>query len=471
MTGKPHSSNRREFLRHGALAAGAAAFAPSLQGLVARAGAAGPAVQRSPGATTAGLRAELGEGGYGPLVQAGPELSLPAGFQYAVLSMAGRPMSDGHPTPNAFDGMAAFPLPNGNIRLIRNHENRDHPLDARVKGDPARAFDGRAGGGCTSLEVRVLPDGTRGLVRDFVSLNGTIVNCAGGPTPWGSWLSCEESTEGRAHGWDREHGYIFEVPASAEDEVEPVPLKAMGRFVHEAIAVDPATGIVYETEDRIMAGLYRFIPNRPGALRDGGRLQMLAVTGRRNYDASRGQTVGRRLPVTWLDIPHPDPPAAYDTSAVFSQGFAQGGARFTRLEGCWYGDRSIFFHATDGGNAGLGQVWRYRPAGKQAGELALVFESPSVDVLDYPDNITVSPRGGIVICEDGGGEQFIRGLTRDGRIFDFAKNLLGPDEFAGACFSPDGRTLFLNVMGSTRDAGPSLGQTFAIWGPWGRGAL
>jgi secreted PhoX family phosphatase len=198
---------------------------------------------------------------------------------------------------------------------------------------------------------------------------------------------------------------------------------------------------------------------------------MLALPGERNYDASRGQRVGRRLPVTWVDIPRPDPPSAYDTAAVFSQGFSQGAARFTRLEGCWYGDRSIFFHATDGGDAGLGQVWQYRPDGADAGGLTLVFESPSADVLDYPDNITVSPRGGVVICEDGADDQFVRGLTRDGRIFDFARNLVSGDEFAGACFSPDGQTLFVNIMGSTRDAGPSLGQTFAVWGPWEQGAL
>jgi secreted PhoX family phosphatase len=92
-------------------------------------------------------------------------------------------------------------------------------------------------------------------------------------------------------------------------------------------------------------------------------------------------------------------------------------------------------------------------------------------VLDYPDNITVSPRGGIVMCEDGAGDQFIRGLTRDGRIFDFARNLLNRTEFAGACFSPDGRTLFLNIMGSTSDAGKEKGVTLAIRGPWTDGAL
>lgn len=460
--------DRRDFLRRSARAAGVALVAPSLMGLVARSRGVLPETSDAP----AFRRAGLGEGGYGPLRAAGPELELPEGFTYTVLSRNGKPMSDGTPTPGAFDGMAAFALPNGNIRLIRNHENRDRPHEARVKGDPAKAYDARAGGGTTSLEVRVRPDGTPELVRDFMSLNGTIINCAGGPTPWGTWLSCEESVEGPAEGWSEKHGYIFEVPASAESEVTPVPLKAMGRFVHEAVAVDPETGIVYETEDRLIAGFYRFIPTTPGRLADGGRLQMLAVEGRPNLDTADGQRVGAVLPAIWVDIENADPSIAWDeTAAVFSQGFTKGGARFARLEGCWYGDRSIYFHSTNGGDARVGQVWRYRPTAADRGDLVLVFESPSPDVLNYPDNVTVSPRGGIVICEDGGGVQHLRGLTREGAIFDFAKNVLNPTEFAGACFSPDGRILFVNIMGSTLDAGTAEGRTLAIRGPWERGAL
>jgi hypothetical protein len=461
-------TSRRDFLRSSAHVAGAAFIAPSLHGLVARSrGILPPNRDAAPY-----RRAGAGEGGYGPLRNAGPELALPAGFTYTVVSKAGKPMSDGNPTPNSFDGMAAFPLPSGNIRLIRNHENRDPAFASRVKGDPATAYDAKAGGGTTSLELRVAADGTPELVRDFVSLNGTIVNCAGGPTPWGSWLTCEESTEGKANGWEQEHGYIFEVPAASEGPVTPVPLKAMGRFVHEAVAVDPGTSIVYETEDRLVAGFYRFIPTKPGALAEGGRLQMLAVEDDPNRDTSSGQTVGEVLPAIWVDIPNPDPRGTWgDTSAVFAQGFDRGGARFARLEGCWWGDGGVYFHATNGGDAKVGQVWRYRPTAADRGELVLVFESPSPEVLDYPDNVTVSPRGGIVICEDGGGDQYLRGLTPEGAIFDLGRNLLNQDEFAGACFSPDGRILFVNIMGSTRDAGDSLGVTLAIRGPWERGAL
>jgi hypothetical protein len=382
-------------------------------------------------------------------------------------------MSDGSPTPGAFDGMAAFGMPDGTIRLLRNHENRDAPLTAHVKGDPSFAYDARAGGAVSTLEIRLGASGAPELVRDFISLNGTIVNCAGGPTPWGSWLTCEESVSGRATGWGQEHGYIFEVPSAANDEVKATPIKAMGRFVHEAVAVDPRSGIVYETEDQQTSGFYRYRPRRRDSLAEGGRLQMLAIRDRPGYDTATGQVVGRWLPVTWVDIDDADPAGrAIHPLTVYRQGTAKGGARFARLEGCWYGDGSIYFHSTSGGDAQVGQVWRYQPGSWFRGDrLVLIFESPSPEILDYPDNITVSPRGGIVICEDGGGDQYLRGLTPGGELFDIAKNVLNQTEFAGACFSPDGNLLFVNIMGSTRDGGPDGSCTVAIRGPWERGAL
>jgi len=420
------------------------------------------------------LAAGEGEGGYGPLQPAGPELALPAGFTYRRFSVMGTPMSDGRPTPSAHDGMAAFALPNGNVRLVRNHEipGLATPELLTVAGDPLKGYDPGGQGGTTSLEIKVMPDGDRRLVRDFVSLSGTIMNCAGGPTPWGSWLSCEETTQGGPP-LRQPHGYCFEVRARANEEVRATPLKALGRFVHEAVAVDPATGIVYETEDQSRAGLYRFIPDQPGLLAAGGRLEMLGIAGAPNSDLSNSDpsqavVVGQPLPVTWFDIADPDPDDAEENpSAVFEQGDAQGAARFRRLEGCWYGEDSIYFTSTSGGAAGLGQVWQYQPAAGVDGQLTLVFESTEAACLDGPDNITVSPRGGILICEDGGGEQYLRGLTAAGKVFDFALNRITQREFAGATFSPDGQTLFVNIQGDIVNPG----MTFAIWGPWGRGAL
>jgi secreted PhoX family phosphatase len=182
--------------------------------------------------------------------------------------------------------------------------------------------------------------------------------------------------------------------------------------------------------------------------------------------------VGRTREVIWIDIEDPDPADADQYPlVVFAEAFRMGGALFSRLEGCWYGDGSIYFNATDGGNASAGQIWRYTPRETGGGELTLLFESPSHEVLSSPDNITVSPRGGLLICEDSVAP-FIRGLTQEGKIFDFARNIFNGREFAGVCFSPDGRTLFVNIQGDTSVGGPgNLGMTFAIWGPWERGVL
>jgi hypothetical protein len=302
--------NRGSFLRHAALYGGGAVLAPSLAGLAACADQArlgGPAVRR----------ADLGSGGYGPLASSRdcPEPALPAGFRSVKLSQAGMLMSDGVTTPNAFDGMAAIAGPGGSVRLVRNHEIRDNPANSIVIGDPAPAYDARAGGGTTTLEVRVRPDGTPELVREFASVNDTIVNCAGGPTPWGSWLTCEEATAGALQGWSREHGYVFDVPAGADGLTPARPLRALGRFVHEAIAVDPASGIVYLTEDRSFvtgsasspgSGFYGFLPDCPGDL-SAGRLQAPALKDRAT--------------------------AASDPAAVFREGLSKGATIFQRLAG------------------------------------------------------------------------------------------------------------------------------------------
>jgi secreted PhoX family phosphatase len=464
--------SRRDVVRQLFAVAGAVVGGSPLSGLAARLAIA----EGRPSSHS--LTAGIGEGGYGPLGDAGEELALPRGFRYAVLGVEGSPMSDGAVTPHAHDGMAAFRLANGNIRLVRNHEDRTRPPTAVLAGSAARAYDTLAGGGTTSLEILVRPDGSPELVRDFVSLGGTFANCAGGPTPWGSWLTCEETTEGETQGFLRDHGYVFEVPADAEEQVTAVPLPALGRFIHEAVAVDPRTGIVYLTEDHSVAGFYRFIPRRQGLLSEGGWLQMLAIDNRPKYYTAVGQRVGERRAVHWVDIEDPDPEAAEtNVMALYEQGLARGGATFSRLEGCFYGAGRLYFHATNGGDAGFGQVWEYRPRRGDRGELRLLFESPSADVLNRPDNIVVSPRGGIVICEDNGERCYLRGLTRGGKIFDFAMNQRDDGEFAGATFSPDGRTLFVNIQGDTRGPGASpsttrrLGRTLAIWGPWRRGAL
>jgi hypothetical protein len=505
MPSRSRDVSRRQFFTRSAAAAATGAFGGGLfQALVARS-----ALAESDG---------HGRGeGYGPIRPAGDELALPRGFQYSVVSTEGDMMDDGFPAPKAMDGMATFPLANGNILLIRNQEDAEAASRLRPRppgstsstagilngilsthyGPRAYAYDTYAGGGTTSIEVE--PRGLRRRVGEHWSLVGTLRNCAGGPTPWGSWLSCEETLEVRSStGFDQEHGYVFEVPVDTApgQPSAPVPLKRLGRLAHEAVAVDVRTGIVYETEDQgDTSGFYRFVPetkpNRPGDLAGtAGRLEMMKVGGVANYEAAVGQTLGAPLPVSWVLVANPDPTppsvvvGGVTMSAVYKQGLDAGGAVFRRLEGCWYAGGKIYFISTNGGNMGFGQVWVYDPT---AETLVLVFESPGVDVLDGPDNITVSPSGGIIMCEDAGSAQYLRGISPAGEVFDFARNLHSTVEFAGVCFSPDGQTLFVNIYGRSTvrttqpyksplqiPVGPEKREralTLAIWGPWAAGPL
>ena len=410
--------------------------------------------------------------GYGPLSPVAdgttglPLLHLPPGFRYVTFGWTGDPLDGGLVTPAWHDGMAAFPAANGLVRLVRNHELRDGVAFA-----PRPLYDPNGGGGTTTLDF---DPATGELAGAHASLTGTAVNCAGGPTPWGSWLTCEETVLGPGGDPDYElpHGYIFEVPADGAAGATAEPYRAMGRFVHEAIAIDPATGIVYETEDQRAAGLYRFLPEQPGNLAGGGRLEMLAIDGAPGYDTRTGQTAGTWHPVTWAPIADPDP-TEIASDSLYRQGIAGGAATFARLEGIWHGGGRIYIVSTSGGDADAGQVWEYDPAGER---ILLLFESPGTDVLDMPDNITVSPRGGLVLCEDGPTENYVRGLTLDGGIFPFAKNnvvlegernAIAGDfrdrEFAGAVYSPAGDWLFVNVQ--------TPGITCAITGPWANGPL
>ena len=404
-------------------------------------------------------------------------LSLPKGFEYNVIGRVKSVMSDGRPTPAAHDGMSTFKV-RDQLRIVRNHEvtGGKIPVAGTAIGN-GNHYDETAGGGTTTL---IIDPKTRTVVRDFVSLSGTLTNCAGGPTPWGSWISCEETTLGptvrtdakgvKTGGYPKPHGYCFEVSAAADTNGTPVPLKAMGRFEHEAVAVDKK-GAIYMTEDLDPCGFYRFIPRKKGKLHEGGTLQMLSLAGKPRYDTRTGQVAGTRFEANWVTIDDPDPAEAdVDRSAVSKQGHAKGAAIFIRLEGCCADKKGrIFFTATSGGDKKAGQIWMYERKDRDSGYLTLLYQSDNKDVLFMPDNICLRPKSDLLfVCEDGDypdmeSKNFLRVLTSDGKMADFARNVstqFPRSEFAGSTFSPDGKTLFVNLQ--------TAGATFAIWGDWDR---
>jgi secreted PhoX family phosphatase len=421
--------------------------------------------------------------GFGELIPAATQntgetfLALPKGFQYKVLGKVGGKMSDGNKTPASHDGMACFQVGN-ELRLIRNHEVANGKLPRPGVAIGPNPYDETTAGGTTTL---VINPKTLEVIKDFVSLSGTLINCGGGRTPWGSWISCEETTLGQAirsnkignptGGYPKPHGYCFEVFASANASVKPVPLKAMGRFKHEAIAVDQNTGIIYLTEDSESAGFYRFLPKHNQHLAEGGMLQMLKIKEKDAFDARYGLKTGQRFAASWVTVDNPDPVAAdLDESAVYKQGLEEGAATFARLEGAYSDEHGrIYFASTSGGDNRGGQIWRYEPDGKEEGTVMLIFESPSREILDMPDSICLRPNSDLLfICEDsdysgvnGTPESYLRILSPNGKMVDFAKNIANgfeTSEFAGSTFSEDGKTLFVNLQ--------AVGATFAIWGDW-----
>jgi uncharacterized protein len=413
--------------------------------------------------------------GYGPLVR-DPRgiLDLPRGFHYRILSREGRPMQSGQgPAPSRFDGMGSFRR-RSRTHLVRNHECSPGAPHRVPTAGLDTTYDPTAHGGTTNLVL----DDLR-TEQEYVSLGGTAINCSGGITPWGTWLTCEE-TEDRAgdNGYSKDHGWVFEVdPYDNRRNADPQPLEAMGRFMHEAVAVDPATGHLYETEDAFsgapLGSYYRFVPDRPlggyGSLRAGGTLQALHVPGLEDLSTVRetGTTFGG---IEWLDVP--DPLAT--TEPVRAQDYGKPITRGQKLEGAWWGeaDHSAYFVSSfavpEEGSAGShdGQVWRYDPRANTL-TLEVIFDGgpQADDTYERPDNMCVSPYGGLMICEDSGGENYMVGTTSDGEPFLFARNRqqTAPGEtgeLAGVSFSPDGEVMYFNVY--------DPGTSFAVTGPWSR---
>ncbi len=409
----------------------------------------------------------LNVGGYGELV-ADPDgiVDLPAGFSYRVLSREGDRLTGGGVVPGCHDGMAAFSALFWGDYLIRNHEI--NPEDAEEDGTVTVAqpkgltYDPDGAGGTTTLVVN------RGrLLSHRISLAGTLDNCAGGPTPWGTWLTCEENTDTLS----KPHGYVFEVDPWRGGN--PEPIRAMGRFEHEAVAFG-RDGTAYLTEDtgEPYGLIYRYQPRYRlrgrGSLHAGGTLMGMRVEGV-SSDLSEITQAGTILPVKWVEIPNVDP--GDEDAPTREQGIGKGATPIQKAEGAWRGrDGSIWFTASYAvgptpedpedwptANAHSGQIWKYDPR-KDKLELVAIF--PVGVSYDGPDNITVGPHGFAVACTDGDGENFLLGISEDGKVWPLARRASATnDEFAGATFSPDGRTLYVNIQ-----AVPAF--TLAITGPW-----
>ncbi|MGL4574248.1 MAG: alkaline phosphatase PhoX, partial [Burkholderiaceae bacterium] len=320
---------------------------------------------------------------------------------------------------------------------------------------------------------------------------------------WGTWLSCEEVALDAASIFGKRHGFVCEVPADPA-QTSGAAIVGMGRFAHEAVAVDPASGIVYMTEDdRNVSALYRYVPNNPGgglgALAQGGTLQAARVVGRPNMSLLTPQ-LGEIYALEWVTIGDPDkgrrfvsvPNSTGTGSGPFAQAWEQGALRISRGEGITFAAGQMFIVDTSAGvdaqgqpGYGDGAIWALDLANQT---LRTVFVSASPSAANNPDNITLRPGGGLFFCEDGGGVQDvdgfgnrIMGLTVQGETFIFARNNVVVDaaqlaaagkviaagdyrskEFCGACFDPTGQILFVNIQ--------TPGITFAITGPWNVGA-
>ncbi|MFC9076408.1 alkaline phosphatase PhoX [Streptomyces sp. NPDC057062] len=478
------SLTRRDFARRSALTGAGVALAGSVGALATAPGALASTDTETE--TADGQEADRHGGvGYGPLIP-DPKgvLALPAGFRYRVITHSGKTkLESGEFTPSNHDGTATFDGPRGTTLLVNNHELKGPRADWKypVPLTEGLVYDPAASGGCTVVEVR------HDHVAEWVGIAGTSTNCAGGSTPWGTWLTCEE-TEDKAgqSGMTKDHGYVFEVdPEDRRANRHPRPIKALGRYAHEAVVVDPKRGHLYLTEDASGPNglLYRWTPpegfhHGRGRLRtladEAGRLQAFKCFdsgGRYVDDLSRATRIGTVYGVDWVDVPDRDA----KTVSVRSQFGAGAVTRARKLEGMWWSDGGAYIVSSYAREESPvqhdGQVWFYDPRRRTLTLKVLlgVNPDPAKDgAFDGPDNITVSPYGGLVIAEDGEGVQHLFGATDSGRTYPIARNDLNigteeePEysEFTGVTFSPDGKTLFANIQ--------DPGIMVAVTGPWKR---
>jgi len=477
------STSRRAFLAGGVAGVGlaVAGTVPSLS-------------QASPGQPRPGVGG--GHKPFPPLVD-DPDgiLALPEGFSYAIVTRTGVTRLDGDQglTPADHDGMAVYDAGRGRYTLIQNHEI-DPGAEFGVPHVAGTVYDPGAidAGGCTVITT----DRAGRNLGEFVALSGTVGNCAGGPTPWGTWLTCEETEDRAGDDWEedgrtgvfqKDHGYVFEV--WADGTADPTPIKCLGRYAHEALAIDKDRTHIYLSEDADEPNglFYRWTAPRgvrlaPGVLTglapDAGSLaamQIIMDDGSVLPDVAylTSAQLGRPFPVRWIDVPERDAQTT-PVREQFTDGQVTRGRKF---EGVWGTDEGVYVvnsYAWEDGELPAdaaphdGMVWFYDFRAETI-QLVTYFPHQTTSeegaparyndlTFDGPDNVTVTPWGSLVLAEDGAGASHVLSAFPGGPTYAIARNQLNDSEFCGPTFSADGKVLFVNMQ--------DPGLTLAITGPW-----
>lgn len=387
--------SRRSLLAAGAVAAGGLTLG---SGLVRRALAA---------------PARAGAGPYGPLLAADANgIQLPKGFTSRRVARAGVPVAGStYQLPIFPDGQATFRTGDGGWILVTNSES----VAATGAGTSAIRF------------------GKNGAIQGgYRILGDTNANCAGGPTPWGTWLSGEEA----------EDGMIWECDPAGVLEAEPRPL--LGVFKHEAAAVDPVGGRLYLTEDSPTGKFYRFTPAAYPSL-DAGLLE--------------AATVGANGRVSWTEVP--DPTTA--ETGIPTQSQVAGATVFEGGEGIWYA-RGVCHFTTKGDK----KVWAY-DAREERIEVVFDRELALDSSLDAVDNVTVNAVGDVFVCEDGGNLEIGLISTENtvSPMLRIVNETASQSEVCGVCFDPSGtRMYFTSQRGGGTQTTPGPGVIYEVTGPF-----
>ena len=385
-------------------------------------------------------------------------LDIHPSLDYRIISKEGSKMSDGFKVPALADGMGSFKV-DDKIVLVRNHEldlkngtkrSAFYNMEVQVKELGNMHYDNNAIGGTTNI---VLDKSSKNVIKEYLSLSGTHDNCSGGVTPWGTWLTCEENIR-KKKGNTIPHGYVFEVDPKKQSLNNPVPLKNMGRFYHEAVAFDKFQN-AYLTEDRSDGLIYKFVPKKLNSLNKGElfALKIKSKKDSRNW-SNQSIEINKRYSTAWVKIEDVDP----DDDTMRYEGLMKGATPFSRPEGIISDKDSLYICCTSGGPLKRGQIWKINPINKNESYIELWYEIQDKISLNMPDNIVVAPWGDLIVCEDNSKINRLWGITTQGKPYLIAQNSYSGAEFAGVCFSPFDNTLFVNLQ--------QRGMTLAIDGNW-----